>query len=108
MRLDAEHKVGQIDLLGTDGGHAGREIGPSTVPPFFPQRQTNLLGSVVIVGGGAAGNVAAEMLRREGYAGHITLLSVDASVSCDRPNLSHGYLAGTAPAASNPLRSPDF
>jgi len=64
--------------------------------------------SIVIVGGGAAGNAAAEMLRREGYGGALTVLSADDSVPCDRPNLSKGYLAGTAQAESIPLRSPDF
>jgi NADPH-dependent 2,4-dienoyl-CoA reductase/sulfur reductase-like enzyme/nitrite reductase/ring-hydroxylating ferredoxin subunit len=64
--------------------------------------------SVVIVGGGAAGNAAAEMLRHEGYAGRIIMLSADESVPCDRPNLSKNYLAGSAPAEWMPLRSIEF
>jgi apoptosis-inducing factor 3 len=64
--------------------------------------------TVVIVGGGAAGNAAAEMLRREGYSGSITMLSADESLPCDRPNLSKGFLSGAASDESNPLRSQKF
>ena len=67
-----------------------------------------LPASVVIVGAGGAGNAAAEMLRREGYAGPVTMIGADNSVPYDRPNLSKDYLAGNAPEAWIPLRSPEF
>lgn len=78
-----------------------------SVAPSLPAR-AGVPASVVIVGGGAAGNAAAEMLRRLGYSGGITMLSADSSEPCDRPNLSKGYLSGAAPAESNPLRSAAF
>ena len=64
--------------------------------------------SVVIVGGGAAGLAAAEMLRRDGYDGPLTMLSADHSAPVDRPNLSKDFLAGNAPDDWIPLRAPDF
>jgi NADPH-dependent 2,4-dienoyl-CoA reductase/sulfur reductase-like enzyme/nitrite reductase/ring-hydroxylating ferredoxin subunit len=64
--------------------------------------------SVVIVGGGAAGFAAAEMLRREGYDRPVTMLSADDAPPCDRPNLSKDYLAGTAQDSWIPLKSPKF
>jgi len=64
--------------------------------------------SIVIVGGGAAGLAAADMLRRQGYQGPITMISADEAPPSDRPNLSKDYLAGTASEDWIPLRPPDF
>ena len=64
--------------------------------------------SVVIIGAGAAGIVAADTLRREGYAGRITIIDGDRDAPVDRPNLSKDYLAGNAPLEWVSLRPPDF
>ena len=64
--------------------------------------------SVVIVGAGAAGGAAAEMLRREGYDRPVRLIGADEFLPYDRPNLSKDYLAGTASEEWIPLRSADF
>jgi NADPH-dependent 2,4-dienoyl-CoA reductase/sulfur reductase-like enzyme/nitrite reductase/ring-hydroxylating ferredoxin subunit len=64
--------------------------------------------SVVIVGAGAAGNAAAEMLRREGYEGPVTMITSEKTIPYDRPNLSKDYLAGNAPEEWIPLRTPEF
>jgi NADPH-dependent 2,4-dienoyl-CoA reductase/sulfur reductase-like enzyme/nitrite reductase/ring-hydroxylating ferredoxin subunit len=64
--------------------------------------------SVVIIGGGAAGLAAADMLRRRGFDGSLTMLSADAEPPVDRPNLSKDYLAGTAKDEWMPLRPPEF
>ena len=64
--------------------------------------------SIVIVGGGGAGLAAADMLRRTGYDGPLTMLSADDSPPSDRPNLSKDFLAGTAQDDWIPLRSPEF
>ena len=64
--------------------------------------------SVVIVGAGAAGLGAAEMLRREGYDGPLTMLSADGWPPYDRPNLSKDFLVGAAPDDWMRLRPPDY
>src|SRR5215470_2454464 len=64
--------------------------------------------SILIVGGGAAGLAAADMLRRKGYSGPLTMLSADSAPPCDRPNLSKDFLAGTAQDDWIPLRPPDW
>jgi NADPH-dependent 2,4-dienoyl-CoA reductase/sulfur reductase-like enzyme/nitrite reductase/ring-hydroxylating ferredoxin subunit len=64
--------------------------------------------SVVIVGAGAAGECAAETLRRDGYAGPLTLYDTDPDAPYDRPNLSKDYLAGSASDDWIPLHPPDF
>jgi apoptosis-inducing factor 3 len=81
---------------------AGRQM------PAKPRPTERPSGRMVIIGGGAAGYAAAEMLRREGYAGGVTIISDDAAAPYDRPNLSKDYLAGTAPEEWIPLRPPEF
>jgi apoptosis-inducing factor 3 len=82
--------------------------GPVQKSAFASTRLQKPPASVVIVGGGAAGLAAADMLRREGYDGPVTMISADDFAPYDRPNLSKDYLAGNAPADWIPLRSPDY
>ena len=76
--------------------------------PVTPRAAAGVPGPMVIVGGGAAGYAAAEMLRREGYGGRVTIVSADDAPPYDRPNLSKDYLAGTAPEEWIPLRPAEF
>jgi NADPH-dependent 2,4-dienoyl-CoA reductase/sulfur reductase-like enzyme/nitrite reductase/ring-hydroxylating ferredoxin subunit len=76
--------------------------------PANPHALKETPEKIVIVGGGAAGFAAAEMLRREKFAGEIVMLSDEAAAPVDRPNLSKDYLAGSAQADWIPLRPDDF
>ena len=69
--------------------------------PGWPQK-------IVVIGGGAAGFAATEMLRRQRFQGDIVMLSDDDAPPVDRPNLSKDYLAGNAPEEWVPLREDSF
>ncbi|HUS64132.1 MAG TPA: FAD-dependent oxidoreductase, partial [Kofleriaceae bacterium] len=81
-------------------------LGKTSIPAKMGRaRQAS---SIVIVGAGAAGFAAAELLRREGYRGRLVMIGAEAGVPVDRPNLSKDYLAGTAPDEWIPLRGPEW
>jgi apoptosis-inducing factor 3 len=77
-------------------------------PLAVESRATSKPSSVVIVGAGAAGSAAAEILRRLEFTGSIALVDPDADAPYDRPNLSKDYLAGDAPEEWIPLRPTGF
>jgi 3-phenylpropionate/trans-cinnamate dioxygenase ferredoxin reductase subunit len=52
--------------------------------------------SLIIVGGGMAGAIAAQTLREEGFDGSITLFGQEPNVPYERPPLSKDYLQGNA------------
>jgi len=78
--------------------------------PTYPagRLEPSAMRDIVIVGAGAAGSAAAEMLRRCGYDGSLTVVDEEPDSPYDRPNLSKDYLAGNAPEEWIPLRPPGF
>jgi NADPH-dependent 2,4-dienoyl-CoA reductase/sulfur reductase-like enzyme/nitrite reductase/ring-hydroxylating ferredoxin subunit len=83
-------------------------VGARRKPAAVPAPRGRLPERVVIIGAGAAGDSAAETLRREGYEGGLVVVDPDRDAPYDRPNLSKDYLAGNAPEEWIPLHPPDF
>ena len=84
------------------------KIQASRVPDmsgFDPQRDKR---TFVIVGGGAAGNAAAQALREDEFKGRVVLITRENHRPYDRPQLSKGYLEGKADEEEVILRSEDF
>ncbi|MGH7513710.1 MAG: FAD-dependent oxidoreductase [Gemmatimonadales bacterium] len=84
------------------------KVGAKRKPARPRARRSKGPESVLIVGGGAAGESAAETLRREGFEGPVTIVDPDPDAPYDRPNLSKDYLAGNAPEEWIPLHPPEF
>jgi apoptosis-inducing factor 3 len=82
-------------------------VGKAAITPF-PKVLEKDDRTFVIVGAGAAGNAAAETLRREGFSGRIVMVTVEGDRPYDRPNLSKDYLAGMGSPEWLPLRSEKF
>jgi NADPH-dependent 2,4-dienoyl-CoA reductase/sulfur reductase-like enzyme/nitrite reductase/ring-hydroxylating ferredoxin subunit len=61
-----------------------------------------------IVGGGAAGALAAQTLRQEGFAGRIVILDRENRVPYDRTVLSKYFISGEQGAEKSPLQSQAF
>jgi apoptosis-inducing factor 3 len=93
-----EVREGKVFVLEKAAPTPSNRVGPVS---GSPQR-------IVVIGGGAAGFAATEMLRRQRFQGSITMLSDDDALPVDRPNLSKDYLAGNAPEDWIPLRGDSF
>lgn len=77
-------------------------------PPPEKERGLHRDQTFVVVGAGAAGNAAAETLRREGFAGRLVLITAEKEPPYDRTALSKGYLTGDVPPGWVPLRDAAF
>lgn len=63
---------------------------------------------VVLAGGGLASQRCAEMLRRRGFEGKITLVTGEGGLPYDRPPLSKGFLTGEVDLEGIEFRNPDW
>ena len=85
------------------------EKAAGTITPAMVRRDAQADSRLfVILGGGAAGNAAAQKLRQVAYRGRILLISQESRLPYDRTALSKGYLSGDLEAESLPLRNDAF
>ncbi|MEV5708703.1 FAD-dependent oxidoreductase [Actinoallomurus sp. NPDC052274] len=83
-----------VDRMATQHRGTGAGPAPSAVGAGDGSRKT---GRIVIVGASLAGARAAGVLRRDGFAGSLTLIGDEPYEPYDRPPLSKQVLTGLAP-----------
>jgi NADPH-dependent 2,4-dienoyl-CoA reductase/sulfur reductase-like enzyme/nitrite reductase/ring-hydroxylating ferredoxin subunit len=98
-RWNVEHSDGTVRVTTESSSAVARRVVGD---------RSRLPRRIVIVGAGGAGDAAADMLRRRGHTGSLTMIGADSAPPADRPNLSKDYLAGNAPEEWIPLRTEDF
>jgi NADPH-dependent 2,4-dienoyl-CoA reductase/sulfur reductase-like enzyme/nitrite reductase/ring-hydroxylating ferredoxin subunit len=76
--------------------------------PAMVRRHPADARTLVILGAGAAGLVAAETLRQDGFRGRLLMITQEPRLPYDRPNLSKGYLSGDAGPEALPWRDAAF
>ena len=78
-----------------------------TVPPL--KRGVTDSKLFVILGGGTAGEMAAETLRNEtAFAGQVVMIDAEGRLPYDRTQLSKGYLKGKVEPLALPLRNAEY
>jgi apoptosis-inducing factor 3 len=87
-----------------EGGVAVATLAPEPVPA---KRAESAVGTVLIVGTGAAAVACVTTLRREGFTGAIIMVGREAHPPYDRTKLSKQFLAKPTPAEKT-LLEPDF
>src|SRR5258708_15863576 len=100
-RFDVKIEEGQIFVLLPENASDRRT-------PSMTKRDAKDERLFVIIGGGAAGYMAAQTLREDGFTGRVIMITHENRLPYDRPNLSKDYLQGHAEPAWMPLRSEDF
>ncbi len=95
------------DAETTPKGASYRESGGET-PAMADRDFDGHPQTFVIVGGGAAGQAAAETLREVGFRGRVVMVTKEEARPYDRTVLSKGFLSGKAGPDALPLRDADF
>src|SRR6185436_18005078 len=84
------------------------EAADRRTPPLAKHDARQDKRTFVILGGGAAGYMAAQTLREENFQGRVVMLTREDRLPYDRPNLSKDYLHAHAEPEWMPLRPDEF